>query len=205
MQKLYFITHPEVVIDPEVPATQWPLSVQGKERMRQLSKQPWMQNIGAIYSSCEQKSIDGAAILADGLKLSFTKLEALGEIDRSATGYLPFDEFMNVYAEFLANPTVSVRGWEISVNAQQRIINAIQAVVEETKVNYVTINDNHSIRGDIAIISHGVVGLLYLCHIKGCPVSKEQEHPAAANGGNYFCVDVENQVLINDWMPIDSN
>lgn len=193
MKKLYFITHPEVIIEPDVPAPQWALSEQGKARMGRMLRQPWIPQIGAIYSSCEQKTVDGAGILADARDLSFTRMETLGEIDRSATGYLPFDEFMGVYAEFLANPMVSVRGWEIGVVAQQRIINAIMAVVDDAK----------DVAGEIAVVSHGVVGLLYLCHIKGCPISKEHEHPKAAGGGNYFCVDVEKCELVTDWTPID--
>ena len=193
MKYLNFITHPQVVINPDVPAPQWPLSDLGRERMRQLSQQPWTQEIGSIYSSREQKAIDGAGILADALGLSFTKMEALGEIDRASTGYLPFDEFMGVYAEFLANPTSSVRGWEVLVDAQQRIIEAIDTVVDDAK----------GVDGHIAVVAHGVVGLLYLCHIKGCPVSQEQEHPNAAGGGNYFCVNVDNGVLLRDWQPID--
>lgn len=193
MKKLYFITHPEVHIDPDVPAPQWSLSDRGKARMRQMTQQPWVQEIGAIYSSNEQKAIDGAEILADALGMSFTQWEALGEINRSATGYLPFDEFMDVYAEFLGNPTMSVRGWEVLVDAQRRIVDAIQTVVA----------DAEGVNGDIAIVAHGVVGLLYFCHIKGCPVSKEEEHPKAASGGNYFCVDVEGRTLLEEWTPID--
>ena len=38
MSLVYFITHPDVVIDPDVPVPQWPLSAQGKERMKKIDE-----------------------------------------------------------------------------------------------------------------------------------------------------------------------
>ena len=118
---IYFITHPNVVISPDVPITQWPLSALGTQRMRQALRQPWVRDITAIYSSTEQKAIDGAAILADHLALDFTQVHALGENDRSSTGYLVLAEFEAVADQFFAEPEVSVRGWERAVDAQARI------------------------------------------------------------------------------------
>jgi hypothetical protein len=57
MSLVYFITHPDVVIDPEVPVPQWPLSHRGKERMKKLLAKPWIDTIGSIYSSTEQLDI----------------------------------------------------------------------------------------------------------------------------------------------------
>ena len=118
---IYFITHPNVVISPDVPITEWPLSALGLQRMRASLAQPWVRDITAIYSSTEQKAIDGAAILADHLALDFTQVHALGENDRSSTGYLVLAEFEAVADQFFAEPEVSVRGWERAVDAQARI------------------------------------------------------------------------------------
>jgi len=93
MKKIYFITHPDVVINPAVAITKWPLSRQGKERMEKLLAQPWIHDIGSVYCSVEQKAVDGAEILAGQLTLDYEMVEGLGEIDRSSTGYLPHDEF----------------------------------------------------------------------------------------------------------------
>lgn len=83
---IYFITHPNVKIDPAVPVPQWPLSERGRERMEIGLRQPWVPELKAIYSSTEQKAIDGAELLAKHLGLEFTQREALGENDRSALG-----------------------------------------------------------------------------------------------------------------------
>jgi len=61
--------------------------------MRGLLKQDWMPHVAAIYCSTEQKAIDGATILSEALGMPFHPVVALGETDRSATGYLPQTEF----------------------------------------------------------------------------------------------------------------
>src|SRR5262249_3840496 len=93
MKTVYFITHPEVVIDPSVPVPQWPLSAQGLARMRLLLRQPWVAQITAVYCSTEQKAVDGATVLAAHLGLPVSPVADLSENDRSATGYLPAPEF----------------------------------------------------------------------------------------------------------------
>src|SRR5262249_5576954 len=125
------ITHPEVVIDPAVPVPRWPLSIQGLARMRLLLRQPWIPQITAIYCSTEQKTMDGAALLSVHLALTVTPVAVLGENDLSATGYLPAPEFERVVAQFFAHPTVSIRGWEPAVVAQQRIVRAITAILTQ--------------------------------------------------------------------------
>jgi broad specificity phosphatase PhoE len=75
---IYFITHPDVMIDPAIPVPQWPLAERGRSRMRCLLSQDWMPHVTALYCSTEQKAIDGAAILSEALGLSFHHVAALG-------------------------------------------------------------------------------------------------------------------------------
>ena len=109
MKKVYLITHPDVIIDPAVPIPQWPLSPLGKQRMQKLLLQPWVHSVGSIYSSTEQKAVDGAEILAHDLSLAPTQMLELGEIDRSSTGYLPYSEHMAIVDQFFAHPTKASR------------------------------------------------------------------------------------------------
>jgi broad specificity phosphatase PhoE len=111
-RRFYFVSHPNVAIDPAVPVPKWPLSEKGRSRMRAGLAQPWVTEITSIYCSNERKAVDAATILADHLSLPFTMHAELGENDRSATGFLPPDEFEIVATEFFSCPTVSVRGWE---------------------------------------------------------------------------------------------
>ena len=122
MSLVYFITHPEVVIDPDVPVPQWPLSEIGKERMQALVAKDWIQNISTIYCSTEQKAVDGAEMLADHLGLPFSTEKNLGENDRSATGYLKKEAFETMANRFFNNPNDSVEGWERAVDAVIRLV-----------------------------------------------------------------------------------
>jgi len=191
MTTIYLITHPEVVVDPSIPVPQWPLSERGRERMRALLGKAWVGEIASIYCSTEQKAVDGAAILAEHLSLPFEEREELGENDRSSTGYLPKEEFEATADEFFAHPGRSVRGWETASDAQRRIVRAVQSVLGRDRTS-----------GSIAIVSHGGVGTLLLCHLAGRPIERSQDQPGGG-GGNYYAFCAETQALIHGWRPID--
>jgi hypothetical protein len=93
----------------EVPVPRWPLSELGRQRMRAGLRQPWVKDIRAIYCSTEQKAIDGAEILASHLALPFHQIQELGENDRSATGFLPPDEFEGVADVFRFTRNIGTR------------------------------------------------------------------------------------------------
>lgn len=189
---LYFITHPNVVVSRDAPVPRWPLSELGRKRMRAGLAQPWVREISSIYCSSEQKAVDGARILADHLGLSFTEIEDLGENDRSATGFLPPDEFEHVADQFFASPTVSVRGWERAADAQARIVKAVDGIAQNEKT-----------KGAIAIVSHGAVGTLLYCHLAGVPIERRWDQPANG-GGNYFRFTLSPPTVHSWWQPIDN-
>lgn len=191
MSIVHFITHPEVVIDPAVPVTDWPLSPRGIERMALALERPWMGGIGAVFSSAERKATDAAQLVADRFGLVPAVVAGLGENDRSATGYLPKAEFEAVADAFFAHPGDSVRGWERAVDAQHRIVAAMECVIADAPE-----------RGAIAVISHGGVGALLLCHLKGVPISRDADQPGAG-GGCTYSFDAGTRMLLSGWRPID--
>ena len=144
-----------------------------------------------MWCSTERKARDGAQILTENLSLPVTELADLGENDRSATGYLLRTEFEAMADQFFAHPEQSVHGWERAVDAQCRIVAAVEEVLAAA-----------SNRGDVAIISHGGVGTLLLCHLRGCPIDREHDQPTN-NGGNYYAFGVESRHLHHGWRPID--
>jgi broad specificity phosphatase PhoE len=190
MRLVYMITHPEVVIDPAVPVPRWPLSARGRERMQKLLAEPWMANISSVYCSTEQKAVDGAEILAGHFRIGYVMVEELGEIDRSATGYLPEDEHAAAAQALFACPERSIRGWEKAVDAQQRMVEALERVIKGDHAG-----------GNIAIVSHGGVATLYLCYLKGCPISWDHR-PTGGSGGSYFCFEAQSKVLRHGWRLI---
>lgn len=191
MRNIHFITHPEVVIDPAVPVPDWPLSPEGMRRMGLALQRPWLSRVRAIFSSAERKAKDAAYLMAKHFQLSPVVMTELGENDRSATGYLPKAEFETVADAFFARPHDAVRGWERAVDAQLRIIGAVERVASLAPA-----------QGDIAIISHGGVGALLLCHLRGDPISRDADQPGGG-GGNVFSFDAESLRLKSGWRRIE--
>jgi broad specificity phosphatase PhoE len=189
--QLYFISHPNVQISADVPVPEWPLSELGRQRMHAALQQPWVAGISAVYSSCERKALDSAEILAGHLGLPVQRREALGENDRSATGFLPPAEFERLADEFFARPEHSVRGWETAAAAQARIVAAVQQLAR-----------SETSEGAVAILSHGAVGTLLYCHLAGLPISRQWDQ-AANGGGNYFHFELNPLRVYGGWKPMD--
>ena len=185
----YFLTHPNVVISRDVPVPRWPLSELGRKRMRAGLRQPWVSELSAIYCSSEQKAIDGAAILAEHRSLGFEVVAELGENDRSATGFLPPDEFERVADQFFADPHVSVRGWERAIDAQTRIVGAVGDIAARSE-------------GSIAIVAHGAVGTLLYCHLAGKAIDRRWDQPPNG-GGNFYRFTLSPREVHHWWRPID--
>ena len=142
-------------------------------------------------SSAERKARETAEILAEHLRLVPIIVETLGENDRSATGYLPKAEFEAVADAFFANPEENIRGWETAADAQRRIICAVERAVGFADMD-----------GDIAIVSHGGVGALLLCHLKGVPISRTEDQPGDG-GGNVYSFEASSHRLLSGWRRIE--
>lgn len=190
MRRLLFITHGEVEIDPNVAVPDWGLSAVGRARHDVFSASDYVRGVAHVFSSAEKKARDGAEILGDALGLSYQVVEALHENDRSATGYLPKAEFERTADAFFANPNESIRGWERAVDAQARVIAALQGIVE-------TAPD-----GDIAVVAHGGVGALTLCHVMGVAIERKWDQPGGG-GGNVIAINLPDWSLNHGWRPIE--
>lgn len=174
MRRLYFITHANVQIDPDVPVPQWGLSDVGRARHETLNDR--LGPVASIWCSAEQKAIDGAEILGLARGLTPQVREALHENDRSATGYLPPDAFEAMADAFFAQPEVSQRGWERAIDAQTRVIAALKKLVAEAPA------------GDIAVVAHGGIGALTRAHVLGQPISRAHDQPPGSGGGNALAI-----------------
>lgn len=189
MSYVYFISHPEVVVDRAVPVPDWGLSDKGLARLEKMLEQPWLKNITAVFSSNENKSIIAAERIGKHLNLDVQKIEGLGEMDRSATGMLEPAEFEIVVNEAFANPQQSIRGWERLVDAQTRIVKAVDEAIAASGES-----------GDIAIVSHGGVGTLLICKLKNIPITRTEDQQGQ---GHFFKFDVATKELVYVWRKID--
>ncbi len=192
MRIVYFISHPDVIVDADKPVPEWSLSERGLARMHDLLQQPWISDITAIYCSTEKKAIDGAEVLSKHCNLPIHQIHGLGENDRSSTGFLPAKQFEAIADQFFAEPHNSVLGWETADAAQRRIVQAVTNITEQDKSS-----------GAIVIVSHGAVGALLLCHLAGYEIARKHDQPGSG-GGNYYAFDAATSQLIHGWKPIRS-
>ncbi|ALN72171.1 histidine phosphatase family protein [Aureimonas sp. AU20] len=187
MATLFFVTHPEVVVDPHTPVERWHLSERGIARMRHFAAREELKGIGAVWASTETKAIEAAGLLAARFGLGVQTERALGENDRSATGFLPPPEFEAVADAFFAAPEQSVRGWERAVDAQSRIARAVRTIAERHE------------GGDLAIVAHGAVGALLLSALAGRPISRREDQPFQ---GHVWRASLPDLALLQGWEPI---
>lgn len=176
-----FVTHADVVIDPAIEVTKWPLSDRG--RARHAAHAQTLTGIDTIWSSTERKALDAAGIYASALSLQPQMLSHLGENDRSATGYLPPEQFEAMADRFFANPDIEVSGWESAADAQRRIIAAMDRIAQS------------GANKRVLVTAHGAVGALLLAHLSGTAISRAFDQPPGSGGGN---------VLSFHWPAIDA-
>ena len=188
MEKVYFISHPEVTIDKSTPIPEWDLSPTGLERLERLLEKFWIPEIGALYASNERKAITTAKRIAERLELPVIYMEELGETDRSSTGFLELAAFEQTVKAFFTHPDQSVRGWESALSAQKRIIAAVEVALQQTRAGT-----------NIAIVSHGGVGALLLSHLKGTLIDRAEDQPGQ---GHYFVFERTTWRLLHTWQSI---
>lgn len=184
----FFITHPEVEIDPAIPVTRWRLSERGLARMAAFVASDALDGVGEVWASGETKAIQAAELLAARFGLPVHIHEGLGENDRSATGFLPPAEFDAVADAFFARPDESVRGWETATAAQRRVVGAVNDVLIARRSG-----------GDLAIVAHGGVGTLLLCAFERLPIAREHDQP---HQGCYWRFDAVTRWVVHRWRPI---
>jgi broad specificity phosphatase PhoE len=187
--RIRYLTHPQVQIDPHIPVPMWGLSAAGRERISKLINSNFLLGTTQVISSGEKKAIETGEMISAGLGVSLEVNEAMHENDRSATGYLPFDEFDAVANEFFAYPLRSVRGWERAIDAQLRIVSAVERILKQNRP------------GDVLFVGHGAVGTLLLCHYLKVEISRI--HDQAPGGGQFFTLVKETRQVLHSWRQLE--
>jgi broad specificity phosphatase PhoE len=187
--RVFYLTHPQVSIDPAVPIQSWSLSPVGRKRTETFARARRFKSPLRIISSGERKALETANIIAGELNITVEVRETMHENDRSATGFLPPDEFEMLADRFFAHPAVSVRGWERAVDAQARIVREAERVLTE------------DFGGDVLFVGHGAVGTLLLCHYCGLAIDGVHDQPTG--GGNYFVLFKESRRVVHRWRRME--
>lgn len=193
MRSLYF-THPEVRLDVAVPVPLWGLSAQGLARAEALAAGGVVPPGCLVFSSRETKALELAELLAAVAGTLVLTDHAMGENDRSATGFLPPELFEETADRFFAAPDESVLGWERASDAQRRIVDAVTTALASAPPGV-----------PVIFCGHGAVGTLLKCHVGRRPISRseDQRHMAHPGGGNGFWFDLDAWELVSDWMPME--
>ena len=189
MSTVIYISHPEVEVDPDTPVPQWSLSATGVARMEAFCGSGVLSQVASVWCSCERKATMGAEILSRRLGLGFAEIEALGENDRSATGFVRPPRFWDLVDAFFSKPDESIEGWETARDAQKRIVGALQAVCQQSP------------DGDIALVAHGGVGALTLAYLNNQPISRNFDQP---NQGNWFAFDRQTFRPKTGWLSLET-
>lgn len=190
-----YVTHPQVVQDPNVPVPRWGLSSKGRERAERFANHKMARAAGRIISSSETKALELAAALATRSGARVESGENFGENDRSSTGFVPPERFEQLADAFFAEPEVSTEGWESAIDAQARVVAAFEAALA-----------GHDTSVPVVFTGHGAVGTLLKCHLGGLKISRSEDQRRIGDpgGGNVFVVRLGDRKLLSDWMAMET-
>ncbi|MHB2166593.1 histidine phosphatase family protein [Alsobacter sp. R-9] len=189
MARVFYVSHPQVKIDPAVPVPKWSLSDAGRARLVAVADRAWVRGLAAVVSSDETKAIETAELLATSSRAPVSVRDGLHENDRSATGFLPPPEFERMADAFFARPLESVRGWERAADAQARVLRGVREALAEAPA------------GDVAFSGHGGVGTLLYCALAGLPIQRIHDQPPG--GGNVIAFDRESLAVLHPWRALE--
>lgn len=178
-----------MVVDPDVPIPDWGLNAEGMRRVKALTLSPVLGATRAVITSPERKALETAEPLAAALMVTMEVHPQMHENDRSATGYLPPEEFEATADAFFASPTKSIKGWERAVEAQARICAATEDALR------------HAPMGDVLLVGHGAVGTLLMSATAGWPISRAHDQPNG--GGNCFAFRRDTREVLHAWEAME--
>ena len=189
-----YVTHPEVVIEPDLPTPRWGLSATGRARATAFAARRLLPSGTRIVASTERKALDLAEILAATADSEVIADDALCENDRSATGFLAGEAFTEAVRQLFGAPFESYRGWERAIDAQRRIVLAVRKALADV-----------SPETPVVFCGHGCVGTLLKCALAGRPIAlkEDQRLMAAPGGGNILAFDRAAFTLVSDWVAME--
>ena len=156
MKPLILVKHSSPEIIENVPAREWTLSQEGRERSHRLAEllRPYQPEV--IICSFEPKAQETASILGEELGLTVHAVEGLHEHDRSSSPYYSSEEFHKLMQEFFERPQVLVFGKETADESLARFRGAVERILKSYEDK------------SIIIVAHGTVISLFVSWLSGC-------------------------------------
>ena len=155
MRKLILVKHSVPQTDPNVPASRWHLSDEGRRRCELLAVRLAVYAPECLVSSTEPKAAETAEIVAQMLGKSWRIAEGLHEQDRRHAGFLSAGEFEAAISRLFEYPQQLVFGEETADQAYRRFSAAVTEAVQPCGT------------GNIAIFAHGTVITLFVARAAG--------------------------------------
>lgn len=178
-----------MTIDPAIAVPDWGLSALGHERVAALAGRI-TQSGWRVASSTERKALEMAWPLAARFGAAPVEIShALGENDRSSTGFLKEQAFQEAANAFFGAPTVSHKGWERAVDAQARIHTEVRRLIATYPAN------------NLIICGHGGVGTLLYCALAGKPIDRKWDQ---IGSGHWFGFDTESLEPECHWQVMEA-
>jgi broad specificity phosphatase PhoE len=153
---LIFFRHSLPVIDPAIPAQEWRLSEEGRQRCRKLASRLANFEPKQIVSSPEPKALETAQIVAAALGLPYESAVGLHEHIRNQVKYSTPLVFEASVKAFFEQPDQLVYGDETADQAYTRFSQAVRAAQEQ-----------HSGQAPLVIVTHGTVLSLFVARACG--------------------------------------
>jgi len=189
-----YLTHPQVKLDAAVPVPLWGLSAEGRARAEAFVARGVVPVGTMVFSSRETKALELAELIAAAAGTPVLSDHAMGENDRSSTGFLPPALFEEQTDRFFAHPQQSADGWERAIDAQARIVATIRTALASVPP-----------ATPVIFCGHGAVGTLLKCRVGNRRISRDEDQSrmAAPGGGNGFLFDLMARQLLTDWTPME--
>jgi len=152
-QKLVLIRHSMPNIVPGVPAHQWRLSKEGRERCKTLASRlaPWQP--GIVVASLEPKAIETGRLVAKQVNIPFETAAGLHEHERTGATFTTPERFQAQVAAFFQEPDQLVFGSETADHARRRFYKAVTTVLAAHPLD------------TVAIVAHGTVITLFVSQV----------------------------------------
>ncbi len=151
---IYLLRHAESNVNLSKPARDWSITLDGKEKARELTSTEAFEAIDGIVHSSEKKARQTADAFAENLDVQMYELSGLDELKREHERVLTEEEYRARVRDTLSDMDGHVIGWESGSSALKRFESAVN------KVNIMFHSKN------ILIVSHGIVLTIYFCKLK---------------------------------------
>lgn len=169
MNKLILVKHSLPEILPEIPASEWHLSVEGRQRCQVLADELAGHDPDLIFSSSEPKAQETAQIIAQQLVKPLFIVPGLHEHERKTVRFTNEEQFEASVKEFFEQPDALVFGEETAAQSLNRFSNAVYQLISQNRDQ------------NLVVVSHGTVITLFVaanCGIEPFPFWSRLDLPS---------------------------